>query len=169
MSKITFRPLTEKDLEDRVRWLKDKKIIQYLGNVSHETSTQKKQEDWFKRNKKLCNNKFFVIEADGKPVGNIALTDISPINMNGGLFIIIGEKDYQRKGIGTEATNFITDFAFKELGLHQVWLYVCEENMPAIKLYEKCGFEKEGLLRDMWKIKGKYYGEIVMVKFNPKD
>ena len=166
---ITFRPLTEKDLEDRVRWLKDKEICRYLGNETREHGTLKAQEAWFKRCRKLGDHKTFVIEVDGKPVGNIALTDISPINMNGGLFIMIGEKDYHRKGIGTEATNFITDFAFKELGLHQVWLYVCEENLPAIKLYEKCGFEKEGLLRDMWKIKGKYYGEIVMVKFNPKD
>ena len=169
MNKISFRPLTEKDLPDRVRWFNDKKITQFLGTSVRQGTTIKKQENWFKNARRLGNIKTFVVECDGKPVGNVALTDISGINENAGLFIVIGEKDYHRKGIGTEATNFITEFAFKELGLHQVLLYVCEENLPAIKLYEKCGFEKEGLLRDMWKIKGKYYGEIVMVKFSPKD
>jgi len=167
--KITFRPLEQKDLDDRVRWFNDKQITQFLGSSVQQGTTMKKQEYWFKNARKQGNIKTFVIEADGKAVGNVALTDISPINENGGLFIVVGEKEYHQKGIGTFAIDYITDFAFKELNLHQVWLYVCEENVPAIKLYEKCGFEKEGLLRDMWKIKGKYYGEIVMVKFNPKN
>jgi len=42
----------------------------------------------------------FVIEYDDKPVGNVALTDISKNDSNAGLFIVIGEKKFPGKGIG---------------------------------------------------------------------
>lgn len=169
MQNITFRNLEEKDLPDRVRWFSQKDVSQYLGASVREGTTLEKQREWFKQYAKKTNIKMFVIEADGKPVGNVALTEISEADSNAGLFIAIGERDYQGKGIGTKAIEFILNFGFNQLNLHKIWLYVSELNVSAINLYEKCGFEKEGQLKDMWKIDGKYYDEIAMAIFNPKD
>ena len=49
-------------------------------------------------------------------------------------------KDFWGKGIATEVTNLITQFAFSELGLCEVRLGVLAENLPAQRVYEKCGF-----------------------------
>lgn len=169
MPNITFRKLEEKDLPDRVRWFSQKEIGQYLNSQFRLGTTLEKQQEWYARFIKRDDIEMYVIECDGVPVGNVALTDISKTDSNAGLFIVVGDKDYQSKGIGTKAVNFVIDRGFNELGLHKIWLYVCAENVNAIKLYDKCGFAQEGLLKDMWKIEGKYYDEVVMAVFNPKD
>ncbi len=166
---ITFRKLEEKDLPDRVSWFNKKEINQYLSSEARLGTTLEKQKEWFDRYIKNSDRKMFVIESDGRLVGNVGLTDISETDCNAGLFIVIGEKEYWGKGIGEQAIHFILDFAFNQLNLHKVWLYVCDANIGAINLYEKCGFKQEGRLKQMWRIDGEYYDEIVMAKFNPND
>lgn len=169
MADITFRELEEKDLPDRVRWFNQKEVSQYLGSQVRHGTTLEKQKEWFARFMKIDDRKMYVILYDGKPVGNVALTDISKKDRNAGLFIVIGETNHHRRGIGTKATEFILDYGFGELNLHKIWLHVFSPNVGAIKLYEKCGFKVEGRLKEMLKIDGKYHDEIVMAKFNPKE
>lgn len=168
MPDITFRPLENRDLPDRVRWFNKKEVSQYLGSEIRQGTTLKKQQEWFKRFTKKDDRKMFTIECDGEPVGNVALTDISKTDCNAGLFIAI-DSEFHGKGIGQKAVKYILDIAFRELHLHKVWLYVIELNKSAIKLYEKCDFKREGILKEMWKINGKYYDEIVMAIFNPNE
>ena len=156
-------------MPDRVRWFSQKEISQYLGTEIRLGTSLSKQKQWYYRFTRKTNIKMFVIECDGKPVGNVALTEISKVDCNAGLFIVVGERDLHGKGIGTAAIEYILDYGFNQLDLHKVWLYVSELNVGAIKLYEKCGFKKEGQLKDMWKIDGKYHDEVVMGIFNPKE
>lgn len=169
MENITFRPLEEKDLPDRVRWFNQKEISQYLGPEIRNGTTLKKQKEWFLRFKKLGDREMFVIECNGTPIGNVALTDISKEDSNAGIFIVIGEKDFHGKGIGEKAVQYIVDLGFNKLHLHKIWLYVGEPNIAAQNLYLKFGFQEEGRLKEMWKIDGKYYDEIVMALFNPNE
>ena len=48
--------------------------------------------------------------------------------------------DYQKAGIGMALMNFAHEHAINEQA-QSIRLDVFENNMPAIKLYEKCGFE----------------------------
>lgn len=169
MSNITFRLVEKKDLPDRVKWFNTKDISKYLSTQFRKGTTLKKQEEWYSNYLKDSNKKIFVIEYDGKPIGNVGLTEISQEDNHAGLVIFIGEKEYQGKGIGKKAVQYIVDYGFDKLNLHQIWLYVCAANTNAIKLYEKCGFAREGLLKEMWKYGDKYEDEIVMAIFNPKD
>lgn len=52
--------------------------------------------------------------------------------------------EYQGQGYGSEVTRFVVDWGFKMGGLHRVWLGVFATNVAGIKVYEKCGFKKEG-------------------------
>lgn len=51
-------------------------------------------------------------------------------------------------GYGTALTKWLIDYAFQALGIHRVWLEVLGKNKRALHLYEKCGFQREGCLRD---------------------
>ena len=66
------------------------------------------------------------------------------------------------KGIGTEATMLLTDYAFKRLNAHRVWLGVSAANEIAVKCYEKVGYKREGELRDEIFVHGKYVSAIRM-------
>ena len=168
MPPITFRPIEKRDLPDRVRWFNKIEVSRYLNSNLRKGTSLEEQQEWYARFLKKDDIKMFTIESDGKPVGNVALTNISENDSNAGLFIAI-DSAYFGKGIGTKAIQFILDYGFNQLGLHKIWLYVCAENKPAIKLYEKCGFKEEGCLKDMLKIEDKFYDEIVMAILNPTE
>jgi len=76
--------------------------------------------------------------------------------------IIIGDKKFWGKGIGTLCAKTIVDYAFRNLNLNKVWLGVNEENIGAYKSYLKAGFVEEGKLRQEIYRNNKYYDAIRM-------
>ncbi len=65
------------------------------------------------------------------------------------LQIIALKKEYQNKGYGKLFLSKLIN-ELKEKGIEYVYLEVSEKNLPALKLYEKLGFEK-------LEIREKYY------------
>lgn len=118
MPNITFRELEQRDLVDRVRWYNQKAVNRYLSLDLRQGTTLGKQQEWLDKYKKDNEKKIFVIEYDGKPIGNVGLVEISEVNSNAGLSIAIGETQFHGKGIGSKAIQFIADFAFNQLHLH---------------------------------------------------
>ena len=51
------------------------------------------------------------------------------------------------RGIATEALVALTDWAFAELGLGRVQVFVAPENVAALSLAGAAGFRREGVLR----------------------
>lgn len=74
----------------------------------------------------------------------------------------IGERDYWGKGYGTDAMQVILRYAFTELNLFRVSLAALGSNARAIRSYEKCGFVREGEVRDAARYDGQYFTEVGM-------
>ena len=53
-------------------------------------------------------------------------------------------------GIATEAIVALTDWALRDLGLGRVQVFVARENVAALSLAERAGFQHEGVLRSYW-------------------
>jgi ribosomal protein S18 acetylase RimI-like enzyme len=73
-------------------------------------------------------------------------------------------KDYRRQGIGTKLMERAIIEA-KGQGLERIELEVYASNTPAINLYEKRGFNHEGVKRRARKLDGVYDDIIVMALF----
>ncbi len=52
-------------------------------------------------------------------------------------------RDAWGRGIATEATRLLLDFAFGELGFHRVFAVVDEDHAASIRVLEKLGFRRE--------------------------
>ena len=74
----------------------------------------------------------------------------------------------RRSGIATEALVLLTDWAFAELGLGRVQVFVAPENVAALRLAESAGFEREGVLRSYWEIGGKRVDAVILARV-PRD
>ena len=85
---------------------------------------------------------------------------------SGNIGIMI-HKDYQNQGIGSALISALIDVADNWLMLVRLELTVFEKNERAIHLYEKFGFEKEGLKRLAAIKEGKYENEYIMARINP--
>lgn len=71
--------------------------------------------------------------------------------------VLIGDKNQRNKGFGRLVINELVRIGFSELKLHRIDLGVHNFNTQAIKCYENCGFEIEGLLRDYIKFGNIYW------------
>ena len=70
---------------------------------------------------------------------------------------------YWRKGVGTQLLQEFFKWA-DEHNFHRIELNVMENNIAAIALYSKIGFEIEGLKRDSMKVNENYINEFLMSK-----
>lgn len=80
-----------------------------------------------------------------------------------GLGIMV-HRDYQDLGIGTALLEKVLDIADNWLGLARVELTVFADNARAIHLYEKHGFEREGLRRMSTLRAGQYCDDLLMAR-----
>ncbi|MDX2102207.1 MAG: N-acetyltransferase [Alphaproteobacteria bacterium] len=71
--------------------------------------------------------------------------------------------DWQRRGIGTQLMRGL-EFAAKERGCHRLDLTVMVENIPAMRLYQACGFVFEGRLHRHLIINGEAVDQFLMAK-----
>ena len=60
------------------------------------------------------------------------------------------------RGIVTEAVRLVMEFAFSTLNIHRIEAYVAPQNLGSIRVLEKSGFTREGLLRELLFINGKW-------------
>jgi [ribosomal protein S5]-alanine N-acetyltransferase len=117
---------------------------------------------------KIVNNKtqlYLAICLIGKKndlVGYLSVTNIDFWNRKaewGG--IIIGAK-FANKGYATEAAKLMLQHVFEELNLNRFSGYWLETNKASLRIAEKLGFTKEGLIREIVFKKNKYHNAYVM-------
>lgn len=106
----------------------------------------------------------FIIESVDNPraVGEVVINDIDHDNHSGNIRISLFSEEDLNKGYGSEAMRLMTGYGFKELSLHRISLGVYNFNPRAIRVYEKIGYKREGVMRDALCWDGEYIDEIMM-------
>jgi RimJ/RimL family protein N-acetyltransferase len=61
-----------------------------------------------------------------------------------------------RQGYASEALAAILEFGFGELGLNRIETHTVSENAPAIRLVERLGFTREGMHREVLRVRGRW-------------
>lgn len=105
---------------------------------------------------------YFVIEADGKVVGEIFLHHQHRHAGTTQFGIGIYDPDYVGKGYGTDALNVFLDWTFRIQGFRRVSLTVVAINERAIRAYRTCGFVEEGRFREEVLYNGRYEDLLAM-------
>jgi RimJ/RimL family protein N-acetyltransferase len=147
---VCLKPLGTKDQKQIGAWNKDVEVTKYR---EIEGSTDKK----------LFSFSFGIFNKESqKLIGDIGISTIDLENKHAEIGMAIGDKNYWNKGYGTDLVKTILKFCFQELGLNKVYLDVWEENKRAIGCYLKCGFKKDGVLREHVFKDGKYHHKWIM-------
>jgi putative acetyltransferase len=103
-----------------------------------------------------------VAEVGGEVVGNLGLGRDERNRGHVGHLGMMVHHDYQGQGVGSALMEAALDLAVNWLGLMRVQLEVYPDNARAIGLYEKYGFETEGLHRAFGYREGQYVDTLVM-------
>ena len=164
VAKIKLRELDRSDLTRLNGWRNDREIMELLGN-NFLFISETVDENWFQsylRDRERNVRLSIIAEETGDYVGNVNLTSIHRVNRSAEYSILIGEKRYWSKGIGSQATRLMLDHAFKDLNLNRIYLTVIRENVRALRLYRRLKFVEEGCQRQAIFKDGSYRDLIAM-------
>lgn len=98
---------------------------------------------------------FFIFEnRSGKLAGGITIGNIRHgVAQSGQIGYWVGER-YAGQGLMLEALNLVVPFAFETLRLHRIEAACIPDNARSVRVLEKAGFQREGLLRSYLRING---------------
>lgn len=150
---LTLRTIEEDDLEFLRDTINDPDVRHHLPNRVPYTLAQ--EEEYFEN--VVCDdeNVQLLVCADGDRVGTIGLHPADSVSGTGELGIFLAKAHWGR-GLGTEASRVMTEYAFAERRLHRVTARVLEGNHGSRQIWEKLGFRHEATLRDADFIDGEY-------------
>lgn len=143
-AKVVLRPLGEKDLETICGWDSDYYVAAVPGPSDDRHLDNRKGYERILRSRTA---KMFAIEArDGSLIGDIGLVEISWRKREAELVVRIGDERYRGRGYGQDAVSCLLEYVFSNTKLARIYLRVFEENVPAIRCFQKCGFRKEWMI-----------------------
>jgi [ribosomal protein S5]-alanine N-acetyltransferase len=67
------------------------------------------------------------------------------------------DKEYQRKGIASEAVRQIERIGFEYLRLQRIIILMDIRNLASERVAQKCGYEKEGVMKKVHRIGNDYF------------
>lgn len=161
---IKLIPFNKAHFEKSRKWMNDPELCRLFNRV-YRSWSKEDQEKWYAQLKKDRSQLVFAIIYNGIYVGNIGLKEIDHENKKGEYYILIGDKKYWNKGIGTKASKLLLSKCKRQLKLNKIYLQVAESNKSALKLYKKIGFVIEGRLKNEFIREGKHITMIRMAFF----
>lgn len=160
--RVLLRAIELSDKDILLDIINDSETEFSLGGWSFPVSSLN-QEEWIKALKP--NDKILrcmIVDRElSKPLGTVILSDIDYKNGNGEIHIKLA-RDVRGKGYGIDTVRTLVNYAFNELRLNCIYAHVNVYNNLSQKLFEKCGFIQEGVLRSRIFKKGSYHNVKVM-------
>jgi UDP-4-amino-4,6-dideoxy-N-acetyl-beta-L-altrosamine N-acetyltransferase len=97
---------------------------------------------WFAAAMADPDRQYWIIEADGRPVGLINLYDIDRAGRQAGLAYYLADETVRGTGVGGMAGVQALEHAFGELGLGRVWAEALIENIASRGYLGSLGFRE---------------------------
>ena len=165
---LKFTSLEQSDLTKIKLWRNEQMFIERQWKPL----TDDNQEDWYftysdKDAKEVIFGIRYTLDDDSDVlIGYTGLVYIDWINRRAEYSILVA-KDYHSNydEIFQKTTDFITNYGFNSLNLHKITTETFSHRTHQIELFDKFGFEREGLLTDHAYKEGKYYDSILHAIF----
>ena len=165
--KIVLRAVEESDNAMLLSLINDPDTEMMLGGSSWPVS-EAEQLRWFEHQEKSRDvlRCIVALQENSKAIGTIILSDIDQKNATGHIHIKMSKDGGRGKGYGTDAVNTMVQYAFEELRLNCIYANILSYNEASIKLFERCGFKRDGVLRQRGFKRGKfcdlfYYSKLI--------
>jgi RimJ/RimL family protein N-acetyltransferase len=159
--KVILRPFKDEDFPYIEECLKDPEVIKLTGCISDFDRDSIMQ--WYSsRNEQTDRLDLAIVDRlQGILVGEIVVNLYDEKNQSMNFRILIGPRGRNR-GLGTEATDLMIDYVFRNTSLNQLTLSVYEFNPRAKNVYEKIGFVLESIDEKELEFEGEWIDSINM-------
>ena len=143
--KVVLRPATAEDRDRLLEWRNQPEVARWMYTDHRITSED--HAHWFATALVDPRRRYWVIEADGKPVGLANLYDLAPEHGRSSWAYYLADPSTRGQGIGAVVEYWVIEHVFGGLGLNKLWCEVLIDNEGVWKLHEGFGFHREALFR----------------------
>jgi RimJ/RimL family protein N-acetyltransferase len=160
--RVVLAPFRDEDAVPLFRWINTRELVELSAPFA--PVTWEDHLRWFDAVRADGAIAAFGIRdpEDDRLVGSCQLLGIDSTERTAELRIRIGDEGSRARGRGTEAVELLTRFGLEDLRLERIWLEVFQTNRPALRVYEKAGFRREGVRTGAAVIAGRAKDVILM-------
>lgn len=161
-NRVRLEPLTTAHFAGYWLMLQDPEAGRLTGN--HRMFSEQQIRGWLASRRQQHDRADWAIvrAGDGAFLGEAVLLNLDPRNESMDFRISLSGPAVFGHGYGTEATRLVVEYALDQVGLHRIGLEVYDFNPRAQRVYEKCGFVREGARRDALLWDGEWHDAIQM-------
>ncbi len=144
-----LKPVENSDIGHIFRGLSHPEIIKYYGVNYHTLEETNEQMNWYSNLEKSGSSQWWIIRLNDSSTfcGAIGYNDLNLEHKKAEIgFWLFPE--FWGKGVMKECALKITDYLFREIGVHRIEAFVEERNKNSIRLLSKLGFKYEGTMDD---------------------
>ena len=161
---VVLREYRREDLSAIRSWINDGGTTRYLGGSFRRPQSWEQTEEMLERrlNGDVGGEGFVIADRESMAyLGQCDLMMIDNVARRAEIAVVL-VPEARGRGAAFEGLSLLLSYAFDTLNLNRVWLRCAAENAPAISLYERLGFRREGILREDLFIDGHAQDAIVM-------
>ncbi len=163
-SPVGIRAFGVQDISTVCSWFEtEADVVQWAGPKLSWASLEKELHDLFDSTGDTSNicDFFSVVNKAGDLIGHFQLTRNRRTHQTDLSRVAIGPA-HRNKGYAGLMLQAAVQFAFDDPITHRLELRVFDFNVPAIRSYERLGFQVEGVRRQSVHMKGDYWNTMVM-------
>ena len=143
--RLIIRPMRADDVDALRKWLPDRSIYTYWGKGPGKAEMDPAL--LFEKKERLTKSFHLgiALKENDEVIGDLYVYLIENDRM--AQVAIRLSKEEHGKGYGTEALRAMTKFCFEHTQLQRLWTKVDVRNIASWKMLEKCGYTREGHIR----------------------
>ena len=156
--RLLLRRLVRSDTDDLFAYARDPEVARHVLWEAHQTRADSR---WYIRQQRRCYRDgepaslAMELKESGRMIGTIGWMEYAPEHNLAEIGYSLS-REYWNRGLMTEAVMAVTDYSFREMGLHRLQAMVETDNPASARVLVKCGYRQEGLLRGRVCNKGHY-------------
>ena len=163
---LTLRKISKEDITFFFQSLKNKDMTNYLslGPLTSYEHSKRLIKNYLKSWENYVQFNYVIeLREDQKitRIGSVSLWNINWLHQRSGVGIWILPTFWER-GIGTKTITLIKNIGFLHLKLNRIEAFIALKNERSIKMFKKCGFAEEGILRAYLNINGEFQDALLV-------
>jgi len=158
-NRLLLRQLVQEDLEFVYRHFKDVRVAEFLLDEAPVVDYDQAQAiiDFYQNPETKTHNRWALVRrSDGLVIGTCGFhkwsKDNHRVEIGYDLTPECWGQGYMREGMQAAIDN-----GFKRMGVNRIEAVVHRDNQRSLKLLDRLGFKREGLMRDYYYYEGHYY------------
>jgi RimJ/RimL family protein N-acetyltransferase len=164
---VSLRPLSRADAPSWYAYLTMPHVLEHTSWHLASMDELQLKFDAMESSDPGAERRLAIIRRDsGALAGTIGFHSVSQLNRTAEIAYDLAP-DVWGKGIAAAACNAVVEWGFSHLGAVRIQATALDTNARSVRVLEKCGFQREGLLRSFRMVRGSPRDFWIYSRLNP--